>query len=78
MLERMGWKSGEGLGKDGGGITEPVNQLADTHIVNIMMAVSEQDRWLCVISEYNGFISVTFYGQQNPKLTSQLTLNGYD
>ncbi|XP_053334582.1 angiogenic factor with G patch and FHA domains 1 isoform X2 [Clarias gariepinus] len=24
MLERMGWKSGEGLGKDGGGITEPV------------------------------------------------------
>ncbi|KAK3555915.1 hypothetical protein QTP86_029773 [Hemibagrus guttatus] len=25
MLERMGWKSGEGLGKDGGGITEPVD-----------------------------------------------------
>ncbi|XP_053504562.1 angiogenic factor with G patch and FHA domains 1 isoform X2 [Ictalurus furcatus] len=24
MLERMGWKSGEGLGRDGGGITEPV------------------------------------------------------
>ncbi|KAI5612952.1 angiogenic factor with G patch and FHA domains 1 [Silurus asotus] len=24
MLERMGWKSGEGLGKDRGGITEPV------------------------------------------------------
>lgn len=25
MLKRMGWKSGEGLGRDGGGITEPVD-----------------------------------------------------
>ncbi|XP_026875118.2 angiogenic factor with G patch and FHA domains 1 isoform X1 [Electrophorus electricus] len=24
MLERMGWKSGEGLGRDGAGITEPI------------------------------------------------------
>lgn len=24
MLEKMGWKRGEGLGKDGGGMKDPV------------------------------------------------------
>lgn len=24
MLEKMGWKKGEGLGKDGGGMKDPV------------------------------------------------------
>lgn len=30
MLEKMGWKKGEGLGKDGGGIKDPVG-LSDFH-----------------------------------------------
>lgn len=25
MLEKMGWKKGEGLGKDGGGMKDPVS-----------------------------------------------------
>ncbi|XP_065517265.1 angiogenic factor with G patch and FHA domains 1 isoform X1 [Lathamus discolor] len=32
MLEKMGWKKGEGLGKDGGGIKDPIHlQLHKTH-----------------------------------------------
>lgn len=43
MLERMGWKTGEGLGKDGGGITEPVN----THTHTKPVSLSEYERWMC-------------------------------
>lgn len=31
MLERMGWKRGEGLGKEGLGMKDPVRRLAWTH-----------------------------------------------
>ncbi|NXG92234.1 AGGF1 factor, partial [Stercorarius parasiticus] len=32
MMEKMGWKRGEGLGKDGGGMKDPINpQLHNTH-----------------------------------------------
>ncbi|XP_009866501.1 PREDICTED: angiogenic factor with G patch and FHA domains 1 [Apaloderma vittatum] len=32
MLEKMGWKKGEGLGKDGGGMKDPIHlQLHNTH-----------------------------------------------
>lgn len=31
MLEKMGWKKGEGLGKDGGGMKDPVS-LSGFHL----------------------------------------------
>lgn len=31
MLEKMGWKKGEGLGKDGGGMKDPVG-LSDFYL----------------------------------------------
>lgn len=29
MLEKMGWKKGEGLGKEGTGMKDPVRQFVD-------------------------------------------------
>lgn len=31
MLEKMGWKKGEGLGKEGTGMKDPVRWLVCTH-----------------------------------------------
>lgn len=47
MLERMGWKTGEGLGKDGGGITKPVNTHTHTHARAKPVSLSEYERWMC-------------------------------
>lgn len=42
MLEKMGWKKGEGLGKDGGGMKDPVG-LSGFHL--------EQKEQKCICSE---------------------------
>lgn len=33
MLEKMGWKKGEGLGKEGTGMKDPVRRLGPTQIL---------------------------------------------
>lgn len=36
MLEKMGWKKGEGLGKEGTGMRDPVRQSSDIFLVHCL------------------------------------------
>lgn len=37
MLEKMGWKKGEGLGKEGTGMKDPVRQRGDVRLADSVL-----------------------------------------
>lgn len=41
MLEKMGWKKGEGLGKEGTGMKDPVRQSGDVLLVDFVLTIEK-------------------------------------